>query len=113
MFIIVCKKVKDYLLLNCNNMSLDNETNTLTLDNKYLTVENKSLKEENIMLLKMLSENDSLVININIKLLNMEDQMKQLVEQNNNMETQLSRLMSYLVSFAVDVKDKLHYIKYK
>jgi hypothetical protein len=94
-------------------MSLDNETNTLTLDNKYLTVENKSLKEENIMLLKMLSEKDSLVININIKLLMMEDQMKQLVEQNNNMETQLSRLMSYLVSFAVDVKDKSHYIKYK
>ena len=96
-------------------MSLDNETNTnaLMLDNKYLTVENKSLKEENIMLLKMLSEKDSLVININLKLLNMEDQMKQLVEQNNNMETQLSRLMSYLVSFAVDVRDDLHHIKYK
>jgi hypothetical protein len=94
-------------------MSLDNETNTLTLDNKYLTVENKSLKEENIMLLKMLSEKDSLVININIKLLMMEDQMKQLVEQNNNMETQLSRLMSYLVSFAVDVRNDLHHIKYK
>jgi len=96
-------------------MSLDNETNTnaLMLDNKYLTVENKSLKEENIMLLKMLSEKDSLVININLKLLNMEDKMKQLVEQNNNMETQLSRLMSYLVSFAVDVRDDLHHIKYK
>jgi hypothetical protein len=89
-------------------MSLDNETNT-----NALTVENKSLKEENIMLLKMLSEKDSLVININLKLLNMEDQMKHLVEQNNNMETQLSRLMSYLVSFAVDVRDDLHHIKYK
>ena len=89
-------------------MSLDNETNT-----NALTVENKSLKEENIMLLKMLSEKDSLVININLKLLNMEVQMKHLVEQNNNMETQLSRLMSYLVSFAVDVRDDLHHIKYK
>ena len=92
-------------------MSLD--TNALTLENKYLMVENKSLKEENIMLLKMLSEKDSLVININIKLLNMEDQMKQLAEQNNNMEAQLSRLMSYLVSFAVDVRGDLHHIKYK
>ena len=89
-------------------MSLDNETNT-----NALTVENKSLKEENIMLLKMLSEKDSLVIIINLKLLNMEDQMKHLVEQNNNMETQLSRLMSYLVSFALDVRDDLHHIKYK
>ena len=97
-------------------MSLDNETNTnaltlenksLTVENKSLTLENKSLKEENIMLLKMMSEKDSLVININIKLLNMEDQMKHLVEQNNNMETQLSHLMSYLVSFAVDVRDDL------
>ena len=92
-------------------MSLD--TNALTLENKYLMVENKSLKEENIMLLKMLSEKDSLVININIKLLNMEAQMKQLAEQNNNMEAQLSRLMSYLVSFAVDIRDDLHHIKYK
>ena len=92
-------------------MSLD--TNALTLENKYLMVDNKSLKEENIMLLKMLSEKDSLVININIKLLNMEDQMKQLAEQNNNMEAQLSRLMSYLVSFAVDIRDDLHHIKYK
>jgi septal ring factor EnvC (AmiA/AmiB activator) len=89
-------------------MSLDNEKNT-----NSLTLEIKSLTSEINMLHKMLSEKDSLVININIKLLNMEDQMKQLVEQNNNMETQLSRLMSYLVSFAVDVKDKLHYIKYK
>jgi septal ring factor EnvC (AmiA/AmiB activator) len=89
-------------------MSLDNETNT-----NVLTLEIKSLTSEINMLHKMLSEKDSLVININIKLLNMEDQMKQLAEQNNNMETQLSRLMSYLVSFAVDVRGDLHHIKYK
>lgn len=89
-------------------MSLDNETNT-----NALTLEIKSLTSEINMLHKMLSEKDSLVININIKLLNMEDQMKQLVEQNKNMETQLSRLMSYLVSFAVDVRGDLHHIKYK
>jgi septal ring factor EnvC (AmiA/AmiB activator) len=89
-------------------MSLDNETNT-----NVLTLEIKSLTSEINMLHKMLSEKDSLVININIKLLNMEAQMKQLAEQNNNMETQLSRLMSYLVSFAVDVRGDLHHIKYK
>ena len=43
----------------------------------------------------------------------MEDQMKQLVEQNNNMKTEMSRLMSYLVSFAADVKDDLRHLKYK
>jgi hypothetical protein len=89
-------------------MSLDNETNT-----NALTLEIKSLTSEINMLHKMSLEKDNIIININNKLLNIEHDMKQLVEQNNNMETQLSRLMSYLVSFAVDVKDKLHYIKYK
>ena len=78
-----------------------------------ITMENKSLIEENQALHKMLSEKDYQLVNINIKLLNMEDQMKKLVEQNNNMENQLSRLMSYLESFATDVSHDLHLIKYK
>ena len=77
------------------------------------TTENKSLIEENQGLHRMLSEKDYQLININTKLLNMEDQMKQLVEQNNNMKTEMSRLMSYLVSFAADVKDDLRHLKYK
>lgn len=77
------------------------------------TTENKSLIEENQGLHRMLLEKDYQLVNINIKLLNMEDQMKKLIEQNNTMEKQLSCLMSYLVSFAVDVRDDLHHIKYK
>ena len=77
------------------------------------TIENKSLTEENQALHRMLLEKDYQLVNINIKLLNMEDQMKKLIEQNNTMEKQLSCLMSYLVSFAVDVSHELHHIKYK
>jgi hypothetical protein len=50
---------------------------------------------------------------MNHKLMNMDDQMNKLVEQNDRMETQLSRVMAYLVSFAVDVRQDLHHIKYK
>ena len=77
------------------------------------TIENKSLTEENQALHRMLLEKDYQLVNINIKLLNMEDQMKKLIEQNNNIENQLSRLMSYLESFATDVSHDLHLIKYK
>jgi len=87
------------LLLNDNTMSQDTNTNTLI--------------EENQGLHRMLSEKDYQLVNINIKLLNMEDQMKKLIEQNNNMESQMSRLMSYLVSFAVDVRDDVRDIRYK
>lgn len=87
------------MLLNDNTMSQDTNTNTLI--------------EENQGLHRMLSEKDYQLVNINIKLLNMEDQMKKLIEQNNNMESQMSRLMSYLVSFAVDVRDDLRDIRYK
>jgi len=103
-------------LLNYNNMSQDNDTAltlSLTLENKSLTVENKSLKSEIEILHRMSSEKDILIINMNHKLMNMDDQMKKLVEQNDNMGTQLSHVMSYLVSFAVDVRQDLHHIKYK
>lgn len=80
-------------------MSQDTNTNNLIIENQGLH--------------RMLSEKDYQLININSKLLNMEDQIKKLVEQNNTMEKQLSRLMSYLVSFAVDVRDDLHHIRYR
>ena len=78
-----------------------------------MSQDTNTLIEENQGLHRMLSEKDYQLININSKLLNMEDQMKKLVEQNNNMENQLSRLMSYLESFATDVSHELHHIKYK
>jgi pantothenate kinase len=80
-------------------MSQDTNTNTLI--------------EENQGLHRMLSEKDYQLININTKLLNMEDQMKKLVEQNKNMESEMSRLREYLVSFALDVRDDLRHIRYK
>ena len=80
-------------------MSQDTNTNNLIIENQGLH--------------RMLSEKDYQLININSKLLNMEDQIKKLVEQNNTMEVQLSRLMSYLVSFAVDVRDDLRHIRYR
>ena len=125
MFYCFYKKFKGFLL-NYNKMSQDNDTaltlenksltvenKSLTVENKSLTVENKSLKSEIEILHRMSSEKDILIINMNHKLMNMDDQMKKLVEQNDNMETQLSRVMSYLVSFAVDVRQDLHHIKYK
>jgi len=86
-------------------MSQDNDT--------ALTLENNSLKSEIEILHRMSSEKDILIINMNHKLMNMDDQMKKLIEQNDRMETQLSHVMSYLVSFAVDVRQDLHHIKYK
>lgn len=77
---------------------MSHDTNTLILENQELH--------------RMLSEKDYQLININIKLTNMEDQIKKLVEQNNNMESELSRLMSYLVSFAGVVKDDLRQLKH-
>ena len=78
-----------------------------------MSQDTNTLIEENQGLHRMLSEKDYQLININSKLLNMEDQMKKLIEQNNNIENQLSRLMSYLESFATDVSHDLHLIKYK
>ena len=76
-----------------------------------MSQDTNTLIEENQGLHRMLSEKDYQLVNINIKLLNMEDQMKKLIEQNNNMESNMSQLMSYLVSFAADVKDDLRQLK--
>ena len=78
-----------------------------------MSQDTNTLIEENQGLHRMLSEKDYQLININSKLLNMEDQMKKMVEQNNTMEKQLSHLMSYLVSFAVDVREDLRHIRYR
>jgi hypothetical protein len=62
---------------------------------------------------RMSLEKDNLLINITAKLINLEDQMKHLSEQNNNLKYEISRLMAYFISFSVDVKNDLHHIKYK
>lgn len=76
-------------------------TNTNDLINDVQTLHRMSL------------EKDNLLININAKLINLEDQMKHLVEQNSNLKSEMSRLMAYFISFSVDVKNDLHHIKYK
>lgn len=80
--------------------------------NNTLVLENNNLKLEIDILHKMSKEKDNLIININNKLLNMEDQMNQLIEQNISLEHSMSQMMSYLVSFASEVKDELIHIKY-
>jgi hypothetical protein len=80
--------------------------------NNTLFLENNNLRLEIDILHKMSKEKDNLLININSKLLNMEDQMNRLIEQNNHMESEMSRLMTYLVSFASEVKDELRHIKH-
>jgi hypothetical protein len=59
----------------------------------------------------MLSEKDNLIININHKLLNIEDQMILLIEKNNNMESKMSSLMTYLETFTGDVRDEMRNLK--
>ena len=61
-------------------------------------------------------ENNSLTIeiaNLHKKMHGMEEDMKQLIEKNKKIENELSQMMSFLVSFAEDVKYDLHHIKYK
>ena len=76
-------------------------TNTNDLINDVQTLHRMSL------------EKDNLLINITAKLINLEDQMKHLVEQNSNLKYEMSRLMAYFISFSADVKNDLHHIKYK
>jgi hypothetical protein len=80
--------------------------------NNTLVLENNNLKLEIDILHKMSKEKDNLIININNKLLNMEDHMNQLIEQNISLENSMSQMMSYLVSFASEVKDELRHIKH-
>jgi hypothetical protein len=80
--------------------------------NNTLFLENNNLRLELDILHKMSKEKDNLIISINGKLLNMEDQMNRLIEQNNSLKNSMSQVMTYLVSFAGEVKDELRHIKY-
>jgi uncharacterized protein YfcZ (UPF0381/DUF406 family) len=71
---------------------MSNKTNTDIIDNNSLTIEIASLHK---------------------KMHGMEEDMKQLIEKNKKIENELSQMMSFLVSFAEDVKYDLHHIKYK
>ena len=82
------------------SLNVQDSTNTNDLINDIQTLHRMSL------------EKDNLLINITAKLINLEDQMKHLIEQNNNLKSEMSRLMAYFISFSVDVKDDLHHIKY-
>jgi hypothetical protein len=53
------------------------------------------------------------IASLHKKMHSMEEDMKHLIEKNKKIEHELSRMMSFLVSFAEDVKYELHHIKYK
>ena len=58
-------------------------------------------------------ETDIEIASLHKKMHSMEEDMTHLIEKNKKIEYELSRMMSYLVSFAEDVKYDLHHIKYK
>ena len=53
------------------------------------------------------------IVNLHKKIENIEEQMKQLVETNNKIQYELSKIMPFLISFASDTSYELHHIKYK
>ena len=59
------------------------------------------------------TETDIEIASLHKKMHSMEEDIKQLIEKNKKIEYELSRMMSFLVSFAEDVKYDLHHIKYK
>jgi hypothetical protein len=75
-----------------NNTNNTNNTNNIVMENNMLKSE---------------------IVNLHKKIISIEDQMKQINETNNNMAYELSQIMPYLKSFASDVSDDLHYIRYK
>jgi type VI protein secretion system component VasF len=81
-------------------------------DTETIISENKSINSEIEILHRMLSEKDNLLININSKLLNMEDQMKRLTQQNNNLESYMYQMMDMLTRFSNETKRELTAIKY-
>ena len=58
-------------------------------------------------------ETDIEIASLHKKMHSMEEDMKHLIEKNKKIEYELSQMMSFLVSFAEDVKYDLHHIKYK
>ena len=75
-----------------NNTNNTNNTNNIVMENNMLKSE---------------------IVNLHKKIISIEDQMKQINETNNKMAYELSQIMPYLKSFASDVSDDLHYIRYK
>ena len=73
-------------------MSLDNNRNNILMDNN-------SLKNE--------------IVTLNKEIRGIKEEMNKMIEINNKMAYELSRIMPYLKTFAEDVSHDLHYIKYK
>jgi|LakMenE18May11ns_1017448.scaffolds.fasta_scaffold7176139_1 regulator of replication initiation timing len=73
-------------------MSLDNNRNNILMDNN-------SLKNE--------------IVTLNKEIRGIKEEMNKMIETNNKMAYELSRIMPYLKNFSEDVSHDLHYIKYK
>jgi regulator of replication initiation timing len=73
-------------------MSLDNNRNNILMDNN-------SLKNE--------------IVTLNKEIRGIKEEMNKMIETNNKMAYELSRIMPYLKNFYEDVSHDLHYIKYK
>ena len=73
-------------------MSLDNNRNNILMDNN-------SLKNE--------------IVTLNKEIRGIKEEMNKMIETNNKMAYELSRIMPYLKNFYQDVSHDLHYIKYK
>ena len=73
-------------------MSYENNINNIIM-------ENNSLKTE--------------IVSLNKEILIIKEQINKMNETNNKMSYELLRIMPYLKSFAEDVSNELHYIKYK
>lgn len=72
-------------------MSLDNRNNII--------MDNNSLKNE--------------IVTLNKEIRGIKEEMNKMIETNNKMAYELSRIMPYLKNFSEDVSHDLHYIKYK
>ena len=64
---------------------------------------------ENLLIENLLNEINS----FKSEIVSLNKKIDKLVEKNNDMAYDMSKLMSYLVSFADDVKYDLHYIRNK
>ena len=73
-------------------MSLENNRNNILMDNN-------SLKNE--------------IVTLNKEIRGIKEEMNKMIEINNKMAYELSRIMPYLKNFSEDVSHDLHYIKYK
>ena len=64
----------------------------------------------------MSQENNTLkneIVTLNKEIRGIKEEMNKMIETNNKMAYELSRIMPYLKNFYEDVSHDLHYIKYK